>query len=185
MSIDDFNLIPPGLTGSTVFEYCKPLNHSEGGTMEYQEFKEKWDREWGKTELGAIRAFLIGVIEYLEDSEKGSRMIALTLPEQHLDLEGLPGRDAFLEYFSNDGGNSAKSYLGGTPENNYLFDYDHPLEMLGNSDRGELQSKIFIQSGGKDLPTPVHLRRNSEGVWKLFNVSSLATGVKRTEKSDF
>jgi len=153
--------------------------------MEYQEFKEKWDTDWCRTELGAIRAFLIGVIEYLEDSEKGGRMIALTLPEQYLNSEGIPGRDAFLEYFSNDNGNSAKSYLGGSPENNYLYDYSHPLEILGNSDRGELESKIFIQSGGKDMPTPVHLRKNSSGTWKLFNVSSLATGVKRVEKRDF
>jgi len=153
--------------------------------MDYQEFKEKWDAEWCGTELGAIRAFLIGVIEYLEDDAKGCRMIALTLPDKYLDHQGMPGRDAFLEYFSNDGGNSAKSYLGGTPENNYLYDYSCPLEILGNSDRGEDESKIFIQSGGKDLPTPVHLRKNSNGEWKLFNVSSMATGVKRIGKNDF
>ncbi|MCD4702128.1 MAG: hypothetical protein K8S24_09770 [Candidatus Aegiribacteria sp.] len=153
--------------------------------MNYQKFSENWEQEWGKTELGAIRAFLIGVIEYLDNPEEGSRMIALTLPEQYLCQDGSPGRDAFLEYFSNDGGNSAKSYLGGTPENSYSYDYDHSLEMLANSVRGDWESKIFIQSGGKDMPTPVHLRKNSDGIWKLFNVSSLATGVKRIKSGDF
>lgn len=153
--------------------------------MVYQEFVENWKQDWGKTELGAIRAFLIGVIEYLDNPEEGSRMIALTLPEHYLSQDGSPGRDAFLEYFSNDGGNSAKSYLGGTPENSYRYDYDHHLELLANSNRGDQESKIFIQSGGKDLPTPVHLRKNSDGIWKLFNVSSLATGVKKITSRDF
>ncbi len=38
---------------------------------------------------------------------------------------------------------------------------------------------------GKDMPTPVHLRKNNDGIWKLFNVSSLATGVKRVKSGDF
>ena len=153
--------------------------------MNYRDFSENWEQEWGKSELGAIRAFLIGVIEYLDNPEEGSRMIALTLPEDYLRQDGSPGRDAFLEYFSNDGGNSAKSYLGGTPENSYRCDYGHPIEVLANSTRGDQESKVFIQSGGKDMPTPVHLRKNSDGIWKLFNVSSMATGVKRVKSSDF
>ena len=153
--------------------------------MNYQEFKENWEQEWGKSELGAIRAFLIGVIEYLDNPEEGSRMIVLTLPKQYLDQDGSPGRDAFLEYFSNDSGNSARSYLGGTPENSYRCNYDYPIEMLVNSDKGDQESKIFIQSGGKDMPTPVHLRKNNDGIWKLFNVSSLATGVKKVKSGDF
>jgi len=87
--------------------------------MDFQEFSRNWEQEWARSELGAIRAFLIAVIEYLENSETGSKMVALTLPEQSLKKDGSPGRDAFLEYFCNDNGNSAKSYLGGTPENNY------------------------------------------------------------------
>jgi len=147
--------------------------------MNYEEFQEKWQSEWSGTELGAIRAFLIGVLEYLRDEDEGSRMVALTMPGSSLKADGSPGRDAFLEYFANDSGNSAKSYLGGTPDNGYSFDYDHPIEMLPNSAPGETRSKIFIQSGGKDLPTPVHLRREEDGSWRVSNVSSMATGVKR------
>lgn len=47
--------------------------------MEYQQFKQQWEQKWGKSELGAIKALLIGVIEYLEDEDKGNKMIALTL----------------------------------------------------------------------------------------------------------
>lgn len=153
--------------------------------MKYPEFKKQWEQQWGKTELGAIKAFLIGVIEYLDDPDEGRRMIALTIPGNYLNNDGTPGRNAFLEYFIQDNGNRAKSYLGGNPENNYQHQYEYILRMESNSQRGEWESKIFIQSGGKDNPSPVHLKKNKDGYWKLFNVSSLATGVKKIDNRDF
>jgi hypothetical protein len=47
--------------------------------------------------------------------------------------------------------------------------------------------KIFIDSGGKDLNTPVQLRENSSGQWKLTEYSSVCTGVRKTveEEGDF
>jgi hypothetical protein len=56
---------------------------------------------------------------------------------------------------------------------------------LPQSKKGEKESKIFMQSGGKDNPTPVQLKKNKEGYWKLFNASSIATGVKRIQDDDF
>ena len=153
--------------------------------MDFPEFREKWENEWSRTESEAVRGFLISVMEYLEDPEEGARMVSLTMPEQYTRQDGTPGRDAFLEYFARNDGISARSYLGGTPENGYSYSYDHPIELLANSSRGEDESKVFIQSGGKDLPSPVHLRRNDAGEWKLVNVSSLATGVKKPDKGDF
>ncbi len=153
--------------------------------MEIGEFSEKWNSLWSRTPEGAVRAFLIGVIEYMEDRKKGSRMVAMTMPDHYLGEDGSPGRDAFLEYFENEDGKNAKSYLGGTPENGYKCDYDHPIKALEQSVIEETRAKIFVQSGGKDLPSPVHLRRNSSGVWKVFNVSSLATGVKNIRIDDF
>ena len=81
----------------------------------------------------------------------------------------------------NSGGDAAKSYLGGSPDNGYSYDYDHPIVILPQSDRGEDESKIFVQSGGKDLPSPVHLRRNAAGIWKLFNVIVLTSVASGTE----
>ncbi len=47
--------------------------------------------------------------------------------------------------------------------------------------------KIFIQSGGKDNATPLQLRKNNSGQWKLTEYSSVCTGVKKTpqEEGDF
>jgi hypothetical protein len=156
-----------------------------GVKMDFSEFSDRWEKQWCLTEEGAIRAFLIGVIEYLRDPEEGGRMVALTMPDHYLNDDGSPGRNAFLEYFANYDGAAARSYLGGTPENGYRCDYHHPIRILEQSDRGETESKVFVQSGGKDLPSPVHLRKNADGVWKLFNVSSLATGVKKGGSKDF
>ena len=47
--------------------------------------------------------------------------------------------------------------------------------------------KIFIDSGGKDLNTPVQLRVNARGEWKMTEYSSICTGVRKTveEEGDF
>ena len=102
-----------------------------------------------------------------------------------LDLLALSAENGWqFDATASDGGSAAKSYLGGTPENGYIYDYDHPIRILEQSDRGDEESKVFVQSGGKDLPSPVHLRKNESGQWKLFNVSSLATGVRKPRSKD-
>jgi len=47
--------------------------------------------------------------------------------------------------------------------------------------------KIFIDSGGKDMDTPLQLRQNNDGQWKLTEYSSVCTGVRKTpeEEGDF
>jgi len=49
------------------------------------------------------------------------------------------------------------------------------------------QLKIFIDSGGKDMDTPVQLRENSSGQWKMTEYSSICTGIRKTveEEGDF
>jgi len=60
------------------------------------------------------------------------------------------------------------------------------MTVVSKKDHGK-GVKIFIQSGGKDNPTPLQLRKNSSGQWKLTNYSSVCTGVKKTveEEGDF
>ena len=54
-------------------------------------------------------------------------------------------------------------------------------------DTDEKYSKLFIQSGGKDLPTPVALAKNKDGQWKITEFSSIATGCRKpaTVEDDF
>ncbi|MFX1257139.1 MAG: DUF6935 domain-containing protein [Promethearchaeota archaeon] len=145
--------------------------------MDLAEFKNEWDK-LGKSEEGAIKCFLIGVLEYQNSNKDGEKMIAMTLPENNI------SRDVryYLGLF-NERKNIAQSYLGGTPENDYEYSYDNDIIIQEKgSKRGEKKSKIFVQSGGKSFASPVHLEKDKDGYWKLFNVSSLATGVVKSNK---
>ena len=83
----------------------------------------------------------------------------------------------------------AKSYVGGTPTNDYRID---PMNLVmtvvkEQDNGGDGKRKIFIQSGGKDYPTPISVARNGAGQWKLMEYSSICTGVQKTkgEQGDF
>lgn len=155
--------------------------------MNLAEFESKWS-DLAKTEEGAIKMFLIGALEYVKGNTDGKKMVAVTLPKSSLDDKGLPNKDNqyYLDQLKKTE-NICGSYLGGTPENGYKYSYDSDLDIKSNSKRGEKESKIFVQSGGKSFASPVHLKKNKSGIWKLFNISSLATGVKRPpeEEDDF
>jgi hypothetical protein len=140
--------------------------------MDLAEFKTKWEA-LGTTEEGAIKCFLLAVLEHLEGNEEAEEMITMTLPHNEISSNVRYYLDSQFDK------HVAGSYLGGTPDNEYSYSYDNNVEVAEKSTkRGKKKSKIFVQSGGKDLASPVHLRKNKDGYWKLFNVSSLATGVK-------
>jgi len=58
------------------------------------------------------------------------------------------------------------------------------MTVVKEQDRSDKEKKIFIQSGGKDNPTPVSLARNSSRQWKMIEYSSVCTGVKMTVKEE-
>ena len=153
--------------------------------LKLKDFKEMWNK-LGKTEKGAIKCYLIGVLEYIEGNKMAEKMIAITLPKPQLTPKGNPGKHEkyFLSLYKKYP-NIAKSYFGGTPDNNYEYSIENDLIINDNSVRGDKDSKIFVQSGGKDFGSPVHLRKNKDGYWKLFGTSSLVTGVKKIEDDDF
>ncbi|MFX1275295.1 MAG: DUF6935 domain-containing protein [Promethearchaeota archaeon] len=144
--------------------------------MNLAEFEEKWKIE-GKTEVGTIKCFLIAILEYLDGNEEAEKMIVLPMQENEI--------NRVKYYLTTQFGrtkNIAASYLGGTPDNDYQYNYDNEVVILeSQSKRGEDKSKIFIKSGGKDLPSPVHLQKDDQGYWKLINVSSIATGVQKSK----
>ena len=153
--------------------------------LKLKEFADLWNR-FATTEEGAIKCYLIGVLEYIDNNKDAEKMISKTLPKSHLNDKGLPEKkEIYYLTLYKKYPNNAKSYFGGTPDNNYQYSVDNDLIINSNSQRGEKSSKIFVQSGGKDLGTPVHLKKNKHGYWKLFNTSSLATNVKKIEDDDF
>ncbi len=151
--------------------------------MDLNEFTKMWEAK-GKSEEGAIKCFLIGIMEFNKKNKDALKMIALTQPKSNLKASGDPGSIAMLGQFKQKP-NVAPSYLGGTPANGYKGSYNNDLDVQKNSQRGEKESKLFIKSGGKHSPSPVRLKKNKHGYWKLFELSSLATGVERIEDDDF
>ena len=81
------------------------------------------------------------------------------------------------------------SYLGGTPGNHYEPNYAHQVtedKTYKGGHREADKAKVFIRSGGKDMPTPVSLAKNNAGFWKLKEFSSIYTGIKPDhDKGDF
>ena len=153
--------------------------------MNLSEFEKLWEK-LGTTEEGATKCYIIGAMEYINGNDDGEKMCAMTLPKPYLNVNGLLGNtEKYRLNHMKEYPNTPKSYLGGTPENGYEYSYDNDIVALPKSKKGEKASKIFIQSGGKDNPTPVELKKNKHGYWKLFNASSIATGVKKFEDDDF
>jgi hypothetical protein len=141
-------------------------------------------------------------------------MYALCLPKDQVDDKGEAKRGFFVDQFSKRAGSKGctkapipASYLGGTPANHYMPDYNHAVvdDVAYKAVRvhTDTERKLFVRSGessrhhhthtdrrirsrnpcsgGKDNASPVMLKRNNAGLWKVFEYSSLYTGVKTDE----
>lgn len=162
--------------------------------MSFDEFKAVWEAE-GHTPEGAVKCLLVAVLETVkEGNPDGLRMWGLVLPKDELNGDGEP--DAThrfaLEQFGKTvkgtsfAGGIAASYLGGTNQNGYAYSYESAVRVdTRQTRREEDKVKLFVRSGGKDNPSPVQLRKNATGYWKIFEYSSLYTGVKPIESNDF
>ena len=158
------------------------------------EFKALWEKE-GKTPEGSVRCLIIAVLETVKEGNKdGKKMWAMTLSKDYVDKNGEPDSSQRLaiDQFSrivkgtNFRGGIAASYLGGTPANGYSCSYGNKVEVdENNTRRSDDQVKLFVRSGGKDNPSPVLMKKNKDGYWKIFEYSSLFTGVKAIESGDF
>ena len=158
--------------------------------MDLDGFKEMWESE-GKKPEGAVKCLLIAVLEMIkEENSDGKKMWSMVLPKDKANKDSEPARNA-IENFSRQvegtdfKGGIAASYLGGSPENGYAYSYDNNIVVdAKQTKKGPKETKLFVKSGGKDLASPVQLKVNAEGYWKIFEYSSLFTGVKPI-KGDF
>lgn len=83
------------------------------------------------------------------------------------------------------------SYVGGKLEDGADYPLSDPDNLTIKITRCEvkfttldgaadLELKYFVQSAGKSMPTPITLKRSRAGeLWKVYSVSSLATGVRK------
>jgi hypothetical protein len=163
--------------------------------MTFAEFEKLWQVE-ARTPTGCIRCLCVAAYEWWGNKNpEGSKMYALCLPKDQVLGDGTPKRGYFMEQFNKKAGSSISkgqtkapipaSYIGGTVANHYRPNYAQSVvedkkwkHAHVNTDQ---EVKIFVQSGGKDMPSPVLLRKNGAGFWKIFEYSSLYTGIKTDE----
>ena len=159
----------------------------------FKTFKSEWAKDARKPEK-AIMYYLIAALNIEKDPELAEAMMTVVVSKiDCLDDGSSPsglklGRSAkyYIGQFKKNP-NIARSYVGGTNTNKYKYSKSNLTMTVVRKEKQAKGLKIFIQSGGKDLATPVHLRENAQGQWKLTNYSSICTGVKKTveEEGDF
>jgi hypothetical protein len=159
----------------------------------FSKFKSEWEKDAGKPE-NTIMYYITAALNIEKDPALADAMMTVVVSKRDcIEDEESPsglklGRSAkyFLGQFMKNR-NIARSYVGGTPENNYKIDKDKLILTVTKKQEHGKGLKIFIDSGGKDMDTPVQLQKNNDGQWKLTEYSSICTGVRRTleEERDF
>jgi hypothetical protein len=161
----------------------------------FKKFQKAWEKDAKKPEH-SIMYYLIAALNAEKDPKLADAMMTVVVSKKDCLEDGRSpsglklnarGSGYYLKQFMKNK-NIARSYVGGTNDNDYKITKSKlKMTVVRKEERSEKSVKIFIQSGGKDLPTPVGLKRNREGLWKLTNYSSICTGVKppKSEEDDF
>ena len=159
----------------------------------FSKFKSEWEKETARPE-NTIMYYLIAALNIEKDPELAESMMTLVVSKKDCqEDEGSPsglklGRSArhFVGQFKQDK-NIARSYVGGTPKNGYKYVKANLVMIVTKKQEHGKGLKIFIDSGGKDMDTPVQVQKNKDGQWKLTEYSSICTGVRKPveEEGDF
>ena len=159
----------------------------------FSKFKSEWEKDAGKPE-NTIMYYLIAALNIEKDPKLADQMMTVIVSKKHcIKDSGSPtglklNRSAkyFIGQFKKNP-NIARSYVGGTPENGYRFNKDKLVMTVTKKQEHGKGLKIFVDSGGKDMDTPLQLQANNDGEWKLIEYSSVCTGVRKTpqEEGDF
>ena len=159
----------------------------------FSKFKSAWEKDAGKPE-NTIMYYLIAALNVEKDPKLADAMMTVIVSKRHCIESGSSPSGLKLgtssKYFIGQfkrNVNIARSYVGGTNKNKYKIRKSSLIMTVVSKKEHGKGLKIFIQSGGKDMATPLQLRKNSSGQWKLTNYSSVCTGVKKTveEEGDF
>ncbi len=159
----------------------------------FSKFKSAWEKDAGKPE-NTIMYYLIAALNVEKDPKLADAMMTVIVSKRHCIESGSSpsgfklgtSSKYFIGQFKRNV-NIARSYVGGTNKNKYKIRKSSLIMTVVSKKEHGKGLKIFIQSGGKDMATPLQLRKNSSGQWKLTNYSSVCTGVKKTveEEGDF
>ncbi len=164
----------------------------------FDKFKAAWEKDAGEPE-NTIFYYIIALLNIERDKKIAAAMMSILVHKDQTkeDLMSPSGRgllrtQAYFLFHTKENPDVPRSYLGGTPENDYEID-TKALKMTvlkiqeRKPKRGPIQAKVWIKSAGKDNPTPTSLACNKHGQWKILECSSIITGVRESvqEEEDF
>lgn len=160
---------------------------------DFKKFKSAWEKDAGDP-LDSIMYYLIAALNVEKDPKLADAMMTLVVSKNDsLEDSGSPsgmklGRGAryYVGQFKKNP-NIAKSYVGGTWENNYKISKGAlRMNVVREQDMGD-RLKIFIDCGGADSARPVQVAKNKHEQWKLVEYSSLCVGIRKpaSELGDF
>jgi hypothetical protein len=162
---------------------------------DFEKFKSAWEKD-AEDRYDSIMYYLIAALNIERNKNLADAMMTVVVSkkdslEDGSSPSGLKLNPRGSAYYVNQfakNKNIARSYVGGTSENNYEINQSK-LEMtvVREQELGDNKYKVFIECGGADSPRPVQVAKNKAGQWKLIEYSSLCVGVKKTadEEGDF
>jgi len=158
---------------------------------------EKFQKSWEKTASDPAQSvfhLLIAAYNYCLDPEIGDPMATVVLSKKHNQKDAstptglkLGKTNRYLFKHMAEDINIVKSYLGANYKADYKFNEKKLTMSLLTFNSDGKYGKLFIQSGGKDNPTPIQVGKNKNGQWKIIEFSSIATGCRKpaSEEDDF
>lgn len=190
--------IPPPTAASSALPPSTGIDGLEIHNL--TDFQQRFEIE-AKTPKGAIRMLFLALLTLEKNPTLAESMATVVYSGKKLTPQkGSPtgfvlgSSERFILNQLKQRPEIVHSYLGGTPEKDYM-DFDAtgntllypPNGEVNNTLEGNAEGLIHIKSQGKTNPTPLFLERNAQGLFKIdpSSVSSIATGVKKSEPKDF
>lgn len=162
-----------------------------------EEFTEMRN-EIAVTPEGGASMFVLAMIKYIEDEELGIKFFTMILDKTHLkettsdiNVKGYTPNnifDEFLRRLRNKPYLPNSYVIGTSPENQYqLPEFPYTLKFNRNPYNvieEDKKIKVFVACSGADSNRPVTLQKNSNGIWKAFEFSTLSVGIREPEEID-
>ncbi|TGK27979.1 hypothetical protein EHQ12_13995 [Leptospira gomenensis] len=153
---------------------------------------DSFRNERSTTPEGALLSLIAALDLYSKNKEDGIKALILVVDSSHLneDSKGYKGFSLnrnlidLVKRQIEQHPYLISSYLPGSSLSNGYQPSQPPYTFSLNSNRfgGSVESgerKLFVPSSGADSERPVTLKRNSKGVWKAKEFSSLLVGIRK------
>jgi len=143
-----------------------------------------------KTPEGGAAMFMLALKIYNDNNELGEKFLVLSV-----DINQLRSGDVYKGYKVgssdmslikrqlNNNNKIPNAYIeGANLKNNYSVNLPYIYKFSHNKysgDKSQGKFKVFVKCYGADSPRPIHLRKNSKGIWKAVSWSSVLVGIKK------